>query len=107
MQTGVWLNRETYSVKKTTKHYQWSVFPLTNGGHHGSQVCFPLLLVFILWVPDQIGVDSLAVVETLQPVQLPNIKQENKSAASYINAEIKTYKYQLWLLNCQNVLEKH
>lgn len=63
---------ETYSIK----YYQWSVLPLTNGSHHGSQVGLPLLLVLILRVPDQIGVDSLALVETLQPVQLHNGKHE-------------------------------
>lgn len=50
--------------------YQWNVFPLTNRSHHSSQVGLPLFLVLILRVPDQIRVDGLALVETLQSIQL-------------------------------------
>lgn len=75
-QSGEWCNNGPFSIK-TTKYYQWSVFPLTNRSHHSSQVGLPLLLVLILRVPDQIGVDSLTLVEALQPVQLHNGKQRS------------------------------
>lgn len=54
--------------------YQRGLLPLTHGSQHSRQVGLPLLLVLILGVSDQIGVDRLALVIALQSVQLINDK---------------------------------
>lgn len=90
---------ETYSIK----YYQWSVFPLANGSHHGRQVGLPLLLVLILRVPDQVGVDSLALVETLHPVQLHSGNQEGTNQ-QFPKSRFNNSNY--FLLHRQNASEK-
>lgn len=71
--------------------YQWSVFPLANRSHHSSQVGLPLLLVLILRVPDQICVDGLALVETLQSIQLDmKNKTTQINIVSQINLHVKS-----------------
>jgi len=50
--------------------YDRRLLPLTHRSHHSSEVGLPLLLVLILRVSDQIGVDGLALLVALQSVQL-------------------------------------
>lgn len=52
------------------KTHQRSLLPCAHSSHHGWEVCLPLLFVFILGVPDQVRVDSLALVIALHTVQL-------------------------------------
>lgn len=60
-----------YRAYKCTRHaYHRIVLPLTHWGHHSSQVCFSLLLVLILRVPDQVCVHRSAFTVALQSVQL-------------------------------------
>lgn len=98
---------EIHGIRKKKKRkllenvYQRNVLPLTNRSHHSSQVGLPLLLVLILRVPDQIRVDGLALVETLQSIQLDmKDKTTQINIVSQINVRVKKLKNGSAL--CQN-----
>lgn len=65
--------------------YQRRVLPLTHRSHHSGQVGLPLLLVLILRVPDQIGVDRLALAVALQPVQLAREKTKRAPVSTSLS----------------------
>lgn len=90
----VWQIQKLHQIYKTfnmvqRSPYQRSVLPLTHRSHHSSQVGLPLLLIFILGVPDQVCIHRLALTVTLQSVEL---SMKNKESTNKFLSHILTNK---------------